>query len=124
MFFIIAEPGSFIWVLVAGLMIASLALFAVSRRMLSASEDLHERAAQRHQLMLRENDIAQRVNGLTTAMQHHQAALQQLHVAQTSTYAAVSHLISHVHAETSGQESAPKGVILLTLFGAPFRGDA
>lgn len=121
---IIAAPGALTWLLVAGLLTTSLVLWVVSRRMLRTSEDLCERATHRYELMLHENDIAQTVNGLTAAMGHHQVALQQLHVAQNSTYAAVSHLISHVHAGASGQDSAPKGVILLTLFGAPFRGDA
>lgn len=57
-------------------------------------------------------------------LRHQQVALQQLHVAQSATHGAVSHLIQHMNARSQAEDMPPKGVILLTLFGAPFRGDA
>jgi hypothetical protein len=122
--FIIAEPGSFVWVLVLGLLAGSLLAWFKARRLLRASEDLCRGATERHQLLLRENDVAQSVNKISEVLRHQQVALQQLHVAQSSTHGAVSHLIQHMSARSQAEDMPPKGVILLTLFGAPFRGDA
>lgn len=122
--FIIAEPGSFVWVAVLSLLVLSLICWSKARSLLRSSEQIFENAADRHQLLLRENDIAQSVNGLTEVVRHQQVVLQQLHVAQSATHAAVSHLLGHVHSRQMAEDSPPRAVILMTLFGAPFRGDA
>lgn len=121
---IIAEPGSFVWVVVLGLLAGSLLAWFKARQLLRASEELFEDATERHQLLLRENDISQSVNRLSEVLRHQQVALQRLHVAQSATHGAVSHLIQHVNARSQVEDSPPMSVILLSLFGTPFRGDA
>lgn len=94
----------------------------LANRQLRMAETTARRTEDFHRLIVRENDIAQAVNKLTVAIGQQQQALEGLHAAQHATHGALSHLLQH--AEGGGSPDRPRAVVLLTLFGQPFRGDA
>lgn len=122
---IAAQPGSGWWIVSVVLFAMTAIAALLARRWLREASEVASRAEERHRLILREYDLAHVVGELAAAVQNHNVALGGLRDAQAATHGAVARLLHHVHGNTppDGDEEI-RGVVLLTLFGSPFRGDA